>query len=143
MRSIEPDDLGLMCCWLIDMHDESPAYHDTSIDLEHSVPILEQALGTGTFFGVIDPEIGMMMGTITSTWFDPVNRAYEQVLYVLPHRRGGIAAVRLVKAFEKECKARGASDIIVGNSAGIVDDLGRLYKALGYTDKFGTLRKRL
>lgn len=58
-------------------------------------------------FGFID-ENGVVLGHLAHTWFGPNPIAEGVLWYVRPKARGGLLAWRLLKAYDKECKERGA-----------------------------------
>jgi len=89
----------------------------------------------GVFVNDVDDEIiGMICGFITPHYFSPeVKVAHDFLTYVHPSKRGGTAAVRLVKRYEDWAKAVGAKEVKFGISAGIDNERAeKFYSGLGY-----------
>lgn len=124
------------------LHAESPRYRDRSFDeqkiMAGSRRMLEGTLTTEALGGAFIAEkngeiIGMLGAFITETPFGHDRIATDYTLYVKPQHRGGMAAVRLIKAFEQWAIENGASDIIPGTSTMLNAERTRdLYLALGY-----------
>jgi GNAT superfamily N-acetyltransferase len=87
---------------------------------------------------------GMMIGYITTYYFNHQKFASDLLLYVDPEKRGGFAAVRLIKAIEKWAKTRGAEEMRVDSHVGVNADLvKKLYERLKYETIGHTFRKVL
>ena len=81
-----------------------------------------------------DRLVGMVVGLVTEHFFADMIYATFLALYVEPDKRGGFGAFKLLRHFEEECIARGADEILVGNSSNVapartVD----LFHRLGYS----------
>jgi GNAT superfamily N-acetyltransferase len=88
--------------------------------------------------------VGMFVGMCAEHYFGHDKIATDLLLYVTPEARGGSAAPRLVKAYEKWARESGAKEIHVGVSTGVNEDrTARLYEKLGFHDKAILLRKRI
>lgn len=77
---------------------------------------------------------GFFLGMVQTMWFSAKTRyGCDLSLYIVPEHRGGIHAVRLIRAFEKFCKERGCVEVTLSSSAEISTELAeRLYTKLGY-----------
>lgn len=77
--------------------------------------------------------IGAIAGGIDAFWFGDTLHAFDFSFYVLPDKRGGSAAFRLLLAFEHWAKAKGAVEIDIGITTGISEDkTQRFYEKMGY-----------
>ena len=63
--------------------------------------------------------VGLMGGYISPVWFGYGNVAMDYAVYVPPEKRGGLAFIRLVKAFYAWAKEQEAQKMILSNSAAI------------------------
>jgi len=78
---------------------------------------------------------GGMVGAASEHWACDALVAFDIALFVLPDRRGGIAAARLLKAFAAWCKEQGAVIATAGISTQVhPDQSGALYRALGFKE---------
>mgnify|MGYP001163923650 FL=1 len=76
---------------------------------------------------------GMYLGCIEQHFFGNDIYARDYLWFVEPTKRGGMAAVKLVKKFEEWAKERGATELRPGISTGIyMDKTKGLYERLGY-----------
>lgn len=88
--------------------------------------------------------VGMFVGMCAEHYFGYDKIASDLLLYVTPEARGGTAAPRLIKAYEKWALASGAKEIHVGVSTGVNEDRTvKLYEKLGFNSKATLLRKRV
>ena len=78
--------------------------------------------------------IGVMGAVVMELWFSTVKVAQDFGLYIRPENRGGMDAVRLLKAYEAWAKAQCAMAAEMGINTGVkVEETGRLLGLLGYT----------
>ena len=84
---------------------------------------------------------GMMAGQVGGHFFCDVPVATEYALYVKPEKRGGLAGPKLLAQFVAEARKRGASRIVLGDTANISDKASRLYEKAGFK-QFGRLYQR-
>lgn len=88
--------------------------------------------------------IGMVTAVAGDYAFSTERRAMCDLLYVVPDRRGALAAVRLVGHFEKWAYLAGAKTAIMGISTGIHPErTGQLFERLGYSVMGTSYRKAL
>lgn len=77
---------------------------------------------------------GGIIGIVTQQFFGDDLIACDLGLFILPHKRGGTAAPRLIQEFERWAKAKGAKEVHMSQSTGVeVDRTRRLYESMGYT----------
>lgn len=77
--------------------------------------------------------VGGLVGVVCDHWFTECRVAYEYAVFVTPDSRGGRLAVRIVQAFQREAKARGASIADMGITTGVhAERTGRLYQYQGF-----------
>tara|TARA_R100001129_G_scaffold152652_1_gene115142 strand:- start:1036 stop:1494 length:459 start_codon:yes stop_codon:yes gene_type:complete len=132
------------------MHKES-VFADYDFDKDHLINYTFHAIRSPKEFGMFvnednDGEInGAVCGYIGSHYFAPkVKVAYDFIVYVHPSKRGGIAAVRLLKKYEEWAKRAGASEIVFGVSAGINNDKAeKFYRGLGYDQSAAVFKKEM
>lgn len=85
----------------------------------------------------------MYVGYISEYYFSKDLAGFDQLLFVAPEKRGGIAAMRLIKEFEEWAYANGAKEVRPACSTGVESEKTRqLYEALGYETIGYTFRKR-
>ena len=91
-----------------------------------------------------DKIVGMFVGMCAEHYFGHDKIASDLLLYVTPEARGGTAAVRLIKAYDKWAREAGAKEIHVGVSTGVNEERTvKLYEKLGFDSKATLLRKRV
>ena len=87
--------------------------------------------------------IGIFVGAINEHWFGHDKVSCDLALYVTPEERGGSAAMRLVKAYERWAKEQGAREIHIGTATNVNPDrIRKLFSRLGYGDEAFFFRKR-
>ncbi len=129
------------------MHAESPRYRDRSFAEEKARNIINMlTLGLGGSAGfVVEGDgkiIGMIGGAVVEDFFGYDKYVTDFVLYVDPAHRGGWAAPRLIRIFEKWAWENHAIEICLGVSTGIhMEDTVGLYERLGYKISSVTLIK--
>ena len=86
--------------------------------------------------------IGMYAGFLTEYYFSQDLMACDLALFVDPTKRGGLAAVKLVQAFEEWAFAHGAKEVCPATSTMVAPErTASLYKLLGY-DIVGNMFKK-
>lgn len=148
IRNMELNDFDQVICLAAEAHKESSYAH---LDFDIHV-VYEMAR-----VWVINPEIyfcklaesennkifAMYVGYISSYYFGKDLVALDCLLYVDQSKRGGLAAVRLIKEFEKWAFANGAKEIRPASSTGVkTEETRKLYEALGYDTIGNTFVKR-
>ena len=75
----------------------------------------------------------MYVGLISSYYFGKDLVANDCLLFVDKSKRGGVAAIRLIKRFQQWAFEKGASEVRPATSTGVqTEDTKKLYEALGY-----------
>lgn len=78
--------------------------------------------------------IGMFIGFISEYYFGRDLCAYDLLFFVHPFKRGGLAAVRLIKAFEEWAFENGAKEVCTGTTTMVDPErTAKLFERLGYT----------
>lgn len=81
-------------------------------------------------------EDGFMLGIASPSFYSDDVVATEICLYVMPEKRGGMQAARLIKAFVSWADEQRASEIVAGVSVGINDPVADgLYMRLGFAKR--------
>ena len=143
IRDINTDDIPAIVQMLQEMRMESPTYNSCDDNPLYVSEMLSQYLEVGALQGVIS-DTGFMLAGVGAPWYDARPVATEQVLYVRRAARGGLGAVRLIRALENQVAASGARRLYVGASAGIQDERAELlYEKLGYVREGKHLYKEL
>lgn len=87
--------------------------------------------------------IGMYAGFLTEYYFSKDLMACDLALFVDPTKRGGLAAVKLVQAFEDWAFAHGAKEICPATSTMVAPErTALLYQFLGYEVVGNMFKKR-
>lgn len=76
--------------------------------------------------------VGGMVGMVSEHWFTETRHASEFALFIEPARRGGSLALRILRRFEDEARARGAAVLHMGITTGVAAErTARLYEHMG------------
>jgi len=87
--------------------------------------------------------IGMYLGLLTEYYFSKDLMAVDLALYVDSTKRGGLAAIKLVQAFEDWAFERGAKEIVPATSTQVAPErTAQLYHLLGYEVVGNLFKKR-
>jgi GNAT superfamily N-acetyltransferase len=120
------------------MHAESPRWSRLSFNRIKAGKFLQAIIESadGVIFlaergGVV---MGGIVGMVSEHWCSNDRVADELSLFLAPEARGGLLAVKLVKALEAWADLRGAAWLQVGTSTGLdPEGTARLYEAVGFT----------
>lgn len=83
--------------------------------------------------------VGGIAGGVTAHWFSDELHGFEYSFFIEPGARHGITALRLIRALEHWCKARGAKSLRMGITTGINETgTGNFYRHVGF-EQAGTL----
>ncbi len=136
----QPDDAQLLQAVRLafDFWDESPVYRTMTKDLDRMIKFAYSARTNPSSFVHValdgDQVCGFIVGEMAPYGFHNSFFAYDRMLYVVPTRRGGAGARRLIAAFEDWCATKNVSRIMLGITTGIKSErIMKLYNALGYT----------
>ena len=88
--------------------------------------------------------IGMIGGYLIEYYFCDERLTCDELLFVKPDRRGGLAAVRLIGGLQKWAAGRGATELCLSISTDVRSEYtGRFYERLGFTHVGGIYKKCL
>lgn len=126
------------------MHAESPRFSRLTYNAGKVYSMLTTALHDPRYFlHVAEQDNGELAGGFAGIamphWCSDDEVACDLALFVEPGRRGGMAAVRLIKAFVAWAENRSAKQINLGISTGVhTEETAQLYRAIGLK-QFGYL----
>lgn len=145
IRNISLYDVTAICEHLVDLRNESPEYAFVREDWDYVPVRLSNMICQPNFIGVTDEDHrGFMFGCVEEHWYSSRIDAFEQLLYVGPSYRGGMLAVRLIKAFCDEARRRGAENVYAGATTGMDEERTlRLYGTIGFRSTLPGVRKEL
>lgn len=87
---------------------------------------------------------GMHIGLLQDYWFSDEVAGYDVLLYISPEKRGSLAGIRMIKAFEDWAFSKGAIEVRPGSTTGIAPEVVKeLHERLGYSTVGYTFRKVL
>lgn len=143
IRPACPDDLAELVELGRQMHAESPRFSKLGFDTFKVHALLATAMNDPRYFLMVadnDGElVGGLAGFMAPHWFSQDEVAQDLALFVNPDRRGGMAAVRLVKEFVTWAESKSAKLIGLGISTGVlVEETAQLYRTIGLK-QFGYL----
>jgi GNAT superfamily N-acetyltransferase len=149
IRDFTADDMPQIIALGRQMHKES-SYNGLDFDDDTVMDLADQWLSNPEIYFCRVAEdkqkeiFGMYVGLISSYYFGKDLVANDLLLFVVPDRRGSIAAVKLIKEFEQWAKDKGAAEVRPALSTGVkVEETKQLYEALGYEAVGFTFNKRL
>jgi len=88
--------------------------------------------------------VGMIGGAAIDYYFCDETLVADEVLFVTRDRRGGFAAVRLIRGLQDWAARRGAREVCLSVSTNVHrETTERLYERLGFTLVGGVFKKRL
>jgi len=125
---------------------ETPVYNKYEWDNESCYNLLIDTIENDNMCGylVYDDDLicGMILGYVNKLYFSKEKCLYENLLYVIPEKRGSSAAYKLVKSWEKFGQDKGARDVWAGVSTGINSKKAKaFYNKLGFEDISYGMRK--
>ena len=130
------------------MHQES-RYNRWEYDKNYCAEMAKRVLSEkGLFFSDIAREegklVGMMFGFLNRIPFCNASAAIDLIVYVIPEKRNGRLAMKLIKDYERWARIVGAEEIQLGVSSGTnPDKVAKFYNRLGYTSYGHFLRKEV
>jgi len=137
LRPAEVTDVDTMIALGRRMHAESPRFSLMNFDSDKVRALMVNAIADDRYFLMIAENderdlIGGFVGFMAQHWFSTDQTAHDIALFVDPDRRGSIVAARLVKSFIDWARGRGAKQINLGISTGVmVEKTAQLYRSLG------------
>lgn len=141
VRLMKNEDIQECVEMALDMHQES-FYSQFEINTETLYYLADRAVADDSYFGAVstnynyngDIITGMMVGFLAPMWFsNSATTACDIALYLKPEYRGGLSAIRLIKAFDDWAVSKNASVIQMGVSTNVNPErTSNLYTRLGY-----------
>jgi len=143
VREATADDIPALIQMGLSMREESPRFRRFTPDFKQQEAVLLALIQSPEGLVLIG-DGAMFVGHInTPLWYSD-RVACEELLFVMPEKRGGPAAFRMIRWFERWAKGRGAVEVNTGITvAHHVDETSRLYRKMGYADAGVTFRKEL
>lgn len=148
VRDMKFDDVPDVYKLLVALFDESaiPGQNiDFSKGVKHLYDLVETPGLNKVFLAIDDGKIvGVMKCFLSSYWYSNDCRAVHEILYVIPEKRGGTAAIMLLGAFERWAMDAGAIHCTMSaylNDPEALATFRRLMKNASY-DCIGALYKR-
>lgn len=147
IRELQEKDIEAMVAIGAEMHQEG-AFSGLDYNPHRMEAVFTRCLTDRDHLCLVVKKDGMIIGGIYAVlsvyFFNYDIIAEERALYVLKEHRGGIAGLKLVRAFEKWAKERGAKEIVTGSSVGIkTEKVRQFYEALGYSTRGYIFKKRI
>lgn len=133
IRKATQDDVFDILILAKEFSKEAPKSHKWDKDKTEQF-ILSALQNTNMVIFVIDVDgevEGALVGLLSELYMSHTIQATELAWFVSKDYRGKPASIKLVKAFEKWSKDKGAVQVGMGDIAGI-STLDKLYKRLGY-----------
>lgn len=132
-RLITPADTPAVLDMVVQAFSES-RYVRYKLKLDALLELIETQPGT-VFCLVLEDGaqlVGFLCAVVTSHYFVDITYASNIAWYVAPSHRNGV--LRLLRAYQKEARLRGASEVQLGVTAGGTgcERTERLYNALGF-----------
>lgn len=134
LRMATPDDLPALAVLGREMH-ETSSYAPMDYDPERLKETISDLMNKSQFVVVAEATngevIGGMLGVVTQSWFGRDMVANDLALFVAGDARGGMAAIKMMKAFVQWAKLAGAKQIRPGVTTGHVR-AEKLFERLGF-----------
>lgn len=134
LRMATPDDLPALAVLGREMHDTS-SYAAMDYDQDRLKETIQDLMNKSQFVVVAEGTngelIGGMLGVCTQSWFGRDMVANDLALFVTGGSRGGMAAIKMMKAFVHWAKLAGAKQIRPGVTTGD-ERAEKLFERLGF-----------
>lgn len=130
-----------------EMHAES-WYSSFDFDEVKMRNFVEDLCGDTEFLALVlehekDGIVGFLLAADMEHFFGRDRYACDIAIYMTPAHRGGIGAMRMIKAYEAWGRIRGVKEIHLGISTGVaVERTGKFYQKLGYHSPVMGYRKK-
>ena len=143
VRTFQRKDFARLLELADDMRVESPKYRNLGIDNEKLLELGALCVDRADYMcglvaiirkGAENIE-GFFLGCCTEFYFNHNKNASDLALYVPQTRRGGVAAVALIKGYEDWAEGVGAQEMSLGITTGVNED-----KTVGMYEKLGFKR---
>jgi len=139
IRDATPQDIDAMVALGAVMHAESPRFRGHEYAPEKVRKLLESLIGSPRGFAMVADHGGVieggMVGAATEHWGCNALVAFDVGLFVLPDRRGGVAAARLAKEFREWCRRLNVAQATAGITTMVHPEMtAALYRAIGFKE---------
>lgn len=114
LRMATHDDLADICVLGRVMHDEStfaPMNYDVNRVKETISDLIDKSQFVVVAEGTNGELIGGMAGMVTQSWFGSDMVATDLAVFIKPDQRGGMVAIKMMRAFVQWAKLAGARQI--------------------------------
>lgn len=145
VRDATHDDIPALVALGAIMHAES-RHSFMAYGAEKVAETLRALIGSGFVRVHVKDDVidGVMVGYMGEPWFSTERVASELALFVIPGRRGGMAAWYLLSEFAAWAEEQGAREITLAISTGVrIDETGQMYQRLGYEHVGGVFKRRM
>jgi len=147
VRPLERGDIEGTIDLAEEMWKESPRYQNRDFSRDKLYKFGESILRNPLLCGFVavngDKLEGFFIGAITEYFFGCERIASDFALFVPHSRRGGIAAIMLIKAYESWARSHHVAEISLGTTTAVDEERTvSLYKMLGF-NPVGTVCKKI
>lgn len=128
------------------MHFES-WYRDFDFDEQKVRDFIAHTLDNAAYLDLVleheDEVVGFFCAAETEHFFGHDKYACDIAFFIEPEHRGGMAATRMIRAFEAWCRIRRVKEVHIGTSTGIASErTARFYTKLGFHSPAMGFRKK-
>lgn len=137
IRNATHDDVAFMAHVGNEMHQESQ-FNKYEYDESKVQDILHYLIDAPRSILLVavddaDEPFGAFAGDMIQHFFGPCWQAFDIFTFVRPDKRGGIAAFKLLQEYVRQAKEKGADEIYIANSTGVMPEKVRgLFEAIGF-----------
>lgn len=125
LRLAHPGDVERLIALGRKMHEES-WYRDFDFDDAKVREFIGLTFDNPAYLGLVleheDKPIGFFWAAETEHFFGHDKYACDIVFFIEPEHRGGMAATRMIRAFEAWCRIRRVKEIHIGTSTGVATE---------------------
>lgn len=146
LRLAHPGDTETLISLGRRMHEES-WYRDFDYDDAKVREFIGLTLDNPAYLGLVlereEQIVGFLWAAETEHFFGREKYACDIVFFIAPEHRGGMAAVRMVRAFEAWCRIRRVKEIHIGTSTGVATERTmKFYEKMGFHSPAQGFRKK-
>jgi hypothetical protein len=130
------------------MFNESEWKDELEYDTEKIKNYFFSAISNPNIFSIVsldesEKPTGFLTGMLLQYNFSDATYAREMDLYVLPSKRGGMAAIQMMKKFIEWAKGKGAKEVYFEPSRGVKNNFDAMAKRLDMENISTVYRKKL
>ena len=148
LRHPNPGDRDQMVRLARLMHEES-WYRDFTFDEARIDAALHQCYTNPDWLALVLEDkdgriVGFFVGIVTEHFFSTDRYACDLAFYIAPDKRGGMGAIRLLKAYEAWCRIKNVAEIHIGISTDINQErTAQLFQSMGFHSPAMGFRKKV